>query len=426
CRWLCLTLLLGLLACSFVEGLTLKSPCPTVFTYRQDRTTKKVFGLVELNKVGSNTVNLSVELSIGILLKENNFGSITLVKSEEQTKLDLTKQQPVQYIIRFPNSDHVPAVQGIKVNDQSICTGQKLPGKVVTTFFLEHSLVVESKSVSRSPSANASNVKSQGTCGIPSAVYSNQAINGTRAAKGQFPWATPIFDISTPSKSLYICGSTIITQRHLVTAAHCMYNPLKGNQRNTNELSTVPGMYNIDNLSDVELQVRNVLKIFIHEDYVHKDNYLSDSDIAVLGLQQSITYNDLVRPICLWEYDDSLDKIVGMKGLVSGWGVQKSEDGNFPRYLTATIVDRRDCSRNIDKVVAPLARLFCANGHGSAPCTDDTGSGIVIKRGERYFLRGIVSVGQFDVKTQTCAKDKYVVCTDIAPFRHWFTKIVKG
>lgn len=262
-------------------------------------------------------------------------------------------------------------------------------------------------------------------CGLPSSVFNKLSINGIRTPKGQFPWAVPIFEKTDDRKPKYICGSTIISQRHLVTAAHCMYDQQVGTLRNANDLTTVPGMYNIDNFFDSELQERAVSKIIVNEDYYFEDTALTDSDIAVLVIDQPVTYNDLVRPVCLWGESDNLEQIVGAKGFVSGWGITETGDAKFPSYVTATIVDRRDCSRKLEKAIAPMSRLFCADGHGSVPCTGDSGSGLVIKRGQRYFIRGIVSVGQFDPNTLTCARDKYVVYTDIAPYRYWLSKIVK-
>ena len=89
-------------------------------------------------------------------------------------------------------------------------------------------------------------------CGQPAAVFNRLSINGIRSPKGQFPWAAPIFDTGVPAKPKYICGSTIIGERHLVTAAHCMYDSI-GNPRSANDLTTVPGMHNIDNFFDADL-----------------------------------------------------------------------------------------------------------------------------------------------------------------------------
>nr|XP_040221728.2 serine protease gd-like [Anopheles coluzzii] len=262
-------------------------------------------------------------------------------------------------------------------------------------------------------------------CGLPDKGFSHYSINGIHAHKGMFPWAAPIFHTGSSSKPKYICGSTILTERHLVTAAHCVYNS-DGIKQNVSGLTVVPGMHNIDNFFEADLQERGVKKIFVHNDYFFEHGMLVDSDIAVLLLDDPITYNKLVRPICMWSDSDNLEKIVGDEGFVSGWGVTEDGKAKIPSYVTATVVERQTCNRNLELQFAAKARIFCADGHGSVPCTGDSGSGFVMKRGPRYYIRGIVSFGQFDPKTLTCATNKYVVYTDIAPFRYWLTRVMKS
>ncbi|XP_049277686.1 serine protease gd-like [Anopheles funestus] len=460
----CLLVLIGPLAHSPVEGQYLQSPCPDVFSYRLDPGTNQVFGYVELDglRIGQ-LVKLNVDLSIGVAVPQNNVGSITLVKSREQTFRDIYNNEPAQYRVNFPFNNVIPSVLAISVNGQTICTGQKASGRVVTTINLEHSLFTQMQplangnggnNVNQIPYQPPQNVAPQAPiyrpvqrpqvipapqsptvdsveeeeeeigCGQPAQVFNRLSINGIRSPKGQFPWAAPIFDTGVPSKPRYICGSTIITERHVLTAAHCLYNPA-GEERTPSDITIIPGMYNIDDFFDGDLQERIVTRIVIHEDYYFEDSGLSDSDIALMKVDQPIVYNNLVRPICLWQGSDNLEQIVGTKGFVSGWGVTEDGNAKYPSYVLATVVDRRTCSRNLDKFIAGTSRLFCGDGHGSVPCTGDSGSGLVIKRGTKYYIRGIVSVGQRDPNTLTCARDKYVVYTDVAPFRYWLSKSIR-
>uniref|UniRef100_A0A182TQH2 Peptidase S1 domain-containing protein n=1 Tax=Anopheles melas TaxID=34690 RepID=A0A182TQH2_9DIPT len=457
----CLLLLLGPLAYSPVEGQYLRSPCPDVFSYRLDPGTNQVFGYVELQglRIGQ-LVKLNVDLSIAIAVPQNNVGSITLVKSREETFRDIYSNQPAQYRVNFPFNNVIPSVLAISVNGQTICTGQKATGNIVTTINLEHTLFTQMQPLANSGNnINAIQFQPQQNTAVQAPVYrpvqQQQPVvqPQPRPRPVQTPRPQPVqtqrpsVDLSsteaggspsmdssrgrhrssTPESqrsSKYICGSTIIGERHLVTAAHCMYDSI-GNPRSANDLTTVPGMHNIDNFFDADLQERSVKKIFIHEDYYFEDSVLLDTDIAVMLIDQPLTYNNLVRPICLWQESDNLEQIVGQKGFVSGWGVTEDGNAKYPSYVTATVVDRRTCTRNLERLIAGNARIFCADGHGSVPCTGDSGSGLVIKRGSRYYIRGIVSVGQYDPNTLTCARDKYVLYTDIAPFRYWLSRVVK-
>ncbi|XP_052891151.1 serine protease gd-like [Anopheles moucheti] len=499
----CLLVLIGPLAHSPVEGQYLQSPCPNVFSYRLDPRINQAFGYVELQglRIGQ-LVKLNIDLSIGTTVPQNNVGSITLVKSNEDTFRDIYSNRPAQYRVNFPFKNVIPSVLAISVNGQTICTGQRATGQIVTTINLDHTLFTQvqqqtngngnnfntiqyqppqntalqtpvyqpvqtpqpqapvyrpvqapqqqapvyqpiQKPVQQAPVYRpvqtpkperpiqrptvdySSNVdESSIGCGQPAQVFNRLSINGIRSPKGQFPWAAPIFH-NERSKPKYICGSTIITKQHLVTAAHCMYDSL-GVARQADDIITVPGMYNIDNFFDADLQERKVSTIFIHDDYYFDESGLGDSDIAVIKVDQPIVYTSLVRPICVWSESGNLEQIVGVKGFVSGWGITENGDAKYPSYVTPTVVDRKSCSRNLGKFITGSAPLFCGDGHGSVPCTGDSGSGLVIKRGQKYYLRGIVSFGQYDPETLICDVTKYVVYTDIAAFYSWLLKAVRS
>ncbi|EGK97503.1 AGAP013020-PA [Anopheles gambiae str. PEST] len=423
-------LLLGSLVYTPVEGQ--RSPCPDVFSYWVEEGTNQPFGYVKLEGLRANqAITLQVDLTIAATVSQNNIGSITLYKSSTETVRDIQNNRPAWYRVNFPFRNIKPSVLAIRVNGHTICAGQKVTGQIVTTINLQHTLYPSTQSlVSTNDGTNVNVIQYQPPqtpvdCGLPDKGFSHYSINGVHAHKGMFPWAAPIFHTGSSSKPRYICGSTILTERHLVTAAHCVYNS-DGIKQNVSDLTVVPGMHNIDNFFEADLQERGVKKIFVHNDYFFEHGMLVDADIAVLLLDDPITYNKLVRPICMWSDSDNLEKIVGDEGFVSGWGVTEDGKAKIPSYVMATVVDRQTCNRNLDRLFAAKARIFCADGHGSVPCTGDSGSGFVIKRGPRYYIRGIVSFGQFDPKTLTCATDKYVVYTDIAPFRYWLTRVMKS
>ncbi|ETN62786.1 serine protease [Anopheles darlingi] len=491
------------------SGQYLTSPCPEIFSYRLEPSTNQAFGYIELNnlRIGT-TVKLMVDLSYNVEVSKQNLGSITLVKSNEETFRDIYNNLPAQYRVNFPFRNIYPKVLAIRVNGETVCSGSPAQGRIVTTVNLDHTLYTEVQQLPfgaqgngiqflpgmgngfqspaqqqpvtqrpnvfrpqgqpvtrpsvyqppvqtvpqyperprpqtvpqpqpqpqaqpqpesqpqpqpQSPSATNSEI----LCGTVAPLGNRLSINGKRSSRGQFPWAAPIFNTAGVPKPQYICGSSIISTTHLITAAHCMFFP-DGTERQPDQLTVVPGMFNIDNFFDNDNQDREVSKIHTHEEYVHEDLLVTDSDIAVLVLSQAIIYNDVVRPVCLWSGSDNQDQVVGSKGYVSGWGITESGDAKYPSYVTATIKDRRECSRQLGRLFSANSRTFCGDGEGAVPCNGDSGSGLVIKRGRQNFLRGVVSVGQYDQVTLLCDTEKYVVYTDVAPFRYWLLRITKS
>lgn len=258
-------------------------------------------------------------------------------------------------------------------------------------------------------------------CGKPSGSFLNRlALNGERVDKGQFPWIVPLFDRIQQRSPQYICGSTIITKKFLVTAAHCVYD--SDDVIPPERVLAVPGMYNLENFFDDNAKFAYVEKVTVHEDYVQDDD-LNDADIAVLKLQKDLIWTDYVIPICPWQGENDLTKVLGQQGVVAGWGITEKGSTNVPTYIKPVIVSRRDCSSNLSRMYPTNARIFCGDGQGSAPCNGDSGSGMVLKKGNQYYLRGVVSKGQVDHNTLKCDVTKYAIYTDIAPFRFWLKDV---
>lgn len=55
----------------------------------------------------------------------------------------------------------------------------------------------------------------------------------------------------------------------------------------------------------------------VHPNY---DNQAFKNDIALLHLASPAIITETVRPVCLWQGDPSLDKVIGELGTVVGWG----------------------------------------------------------------------------------------------------------
>ncbi|XP_055541194.1 serine protease gd-like [Wyeomyia smithii] len=425
------------------------SPCPKIFSYRVDPTTRQIYGHIEIfNLRAEQLVKLNVDLDIGVRPTSNKVGSITLVKSRENTFDDIGRGLPAQYRINFPLQNPLPTVLSISLNDRTICTGHRNYGRNIRALCWKHtwytqllsqkinqagSLPSSSEKFSSMPTRKQYSVVPQVAgktpalsggyaCGKPSKTIPNRlSINGQLANKGQFPWNVPLFDRMQPRNPKYICGSTIIGRKYLVTAAHCVYDI--EDFMLAEQLLAVPGMHNTDNFLEENAEFCDIDAVIPHPEYVYDDDE-NDADLAVLRLKESLSYTDYIIPICLWRGDNDLQKIVGQEGIVAGWGFTEGGPSSLPTYIRTTIVARQRCNDNWSRMYASAARVFCTDGHGSVPCNGDSGSGLALKRGNQYLLRGIVSRGKVDRVTLKCDATKYAIYTDVAPFRFWLKSVM--
>ncbi|XP_058824276.1 chymotrypsin-like protease CTRL-1 isoform X2 [Topomyia yanbarensis] len=426
-----------------------QSPCPNIFSYRKDQIKNQIYGHIQIrNLEAEQLVKLNVDLAIGARPPLNNIGSITLVKSRADSYVDIIRGLPAQYRINFPMQNPLPQILSIVLNGQTICTGRAGHGRNIRALCWKHTWYTQllsqnmAKNDETTPNAIAlqpnNNLLGRGyvkqtsispptsqkgyTCGKPSAAILNRlSINGHLVIKGQFPWIVPLFDRMQPQNPKYICGSTIITKKYLVTAAHCVYGI--DDFMPAERILAVPGMYNTDNFLEENAEFVTIEKVIPHHEYVYDDDG-TDADLAVLRLEESLEYSDYIIPICLWRGDNDLFKIVGQEGIVAGWGYTEQGPSTVPTYIRTTIMDRQQCNENWSRMYTSTARIFCGDGHGSVPCNGDSGSGLVMKRGNQFYLRGVVSRGKVDKITLKCDATKYAVYTDIAPFRFWMKSVM--
>ncbi|EZA52937.1 Serine protease, partial [Ooceraea biroi] len=124
-------------------------------------------------------------------------------------------------------------------------------------------------------------------------------IGGREVFENEFPWMAGIISVN---RSETICGASIINDRYVVTAAHCIvygYNKIIyiifSYSFNKDDLKVSVGSHNSCKW-DTKSTIFSVDSIFPHPNY---DNQTNFADIMLVKLIMSITFNEFVRPICL-------------------------------------------------------------------------------------------------------------------------------
>jgi hypothetical protein len=242
-------------------------------------------------------------------------------------------------------------------------------------------------------------------------------VNGDTTERGEWPWLTAVYQRKTGALE-FICGSSLISDRLVVTAAHCVTD---SNRRVVNYEKIVLrlGVYNLEDWGDSYSATRTVSQIKLNNYF--KD-YTFSNDIAVLVMSQDVDFTDYIRPVCLWGGSDDQNEIVGQEGIVVGWG--KDSEGSRvtqePKKITVPIVSLTTC-RGSNPLFFDLTSdtTICGGAkQGAGPCTGDSGGGLYLKKDQRWYLRGIVS-NAIKGDQLICDLNQYVVYTDCAKFVSW-------
>jgi len=117
---------------------------------------------------------------------------------------------------------------------------------------------------------------------------------GDSSQRGQFPWAGVMLQKDTMQP---FCGCSLISNEFAITAAHCFYENDTGA---ITRMSSVLVQFGRNDLNDGEENsvTRSVVDLTLHDDWdPFHEGY--DADIAIIRLNQTVSFSKYIQPICL-------------------------------------------------------------------------------------------------------------------------------
>lgn len=191
-----------------------------------------------------------------------------------------------------------------------------------------------------------------------------------------------------------------------------MYDKYHNKIRKEN-LTLIFGTNDLSNNGDVIGKLKiGVDKVTVHEKW-NPINFRFNDDIAILKLIEDVTFSKYVQPICLVTDNSLMINIT--RGKVAGWG--KSEDyGNsvdIARIVNLEIQELVECFIE-NPLLAKIAwtKAFCAKSEDKGVCEGDSGSGLYVKIGDKFFLKGLVSSSI----QKECSEKSTALYTDIIKY----------
>ncbi|XP_014295151.2 chymotrypsin-1-like [Microplitis demolitor] len=188
----------------------------------------------------------------------------------------------------------------------------------------------------------------------------SKIVNGYMAWENEFP-----HQVSLRVWGQHICGGSIISPRHILTAAHCVVDDNKHLHRNMAVLSGTNDRYSLQSG-----QLHKVSNIIYHHGYTPSDNWRND--IAVLVLEKPMIFNSRQQPIRLPSHDIPPKTRV----MASGWGALTFADPSSApqrlQKLDMTIVSNQECEEMHGKAIYPC-QICVFNGAGRGVCVGDSG-----------------------------------------------------
>ncbi|XP_017049593.1 uncharacterized protein LOC108093796 isoform X3 [Drosophila ficusphila] len=215
-----------------------------------------------------------------------------------------------------------------------------------------------------------------------------RVVKGNVAQRGRHPWQATIRTRGRGGISSHWCGAVVISKRHLLTAAHCLY----GNHKGAYFVRVGDHYANIAESSEEDSFIEHW---YTHESF-RKGTHMNN-DIALVVLKSPLKFSDYVQPICLPDKKDEL--VENRKCTISGWGSIKSGVSTPAQVLKSAelpILADNVCKQPNVYGSAMSEGMFCAGSMDESvdACEGDSGGPLVCSDDDGETLYGLISWGQ--------------------------------
>lgn len=278
-----------------------------------------------------------------------------------------------------------------------------------TTSDVECKRVAGSKSEGNGTSdASQEGDKATDTCGTtkPGVVF-RRIVGGRKALKYEFPYQVALLrrNFWNPAYRQF-CGGSIIDDRWILTAAHCVTG------ENVNFVRAVVGVTDLSESAGNAVQIEKAIP---HEGY---NSWTVENDIALLKTKSSIrsSTKEFSNPICLPSPGQQFNGLV----LITGFGTT-SEGGSTSHQLLAAPLDllSDDVCKSAYNWEFKAPGMMCAGvmKGGRDSCQGDSGGPLAVRTDPGYVLAGITSYGRGCARANTPG-----VYTRVSHYTDWINQ----
>jgi hypothetical protein len=172
----------------------------------------------------------------------------------------------------------------------------------------------------------------------------DRIVGGQEARPHEFPWQVYL-PVTRPGGHIFFCGGSIVSRRHVLTAAHCLETRAPGR----------PVWVHVGRHLRRSGGSRHcVAQVTLHPE---RDKQKGSNDLAVLRLTKALQFSAHVAAVCLPVPGSSPP--AGTAVLASGWGWtsgQRSSPAPRLQYVWLGVMDWTECRARLLQVGGSTGR----------------------------------------------------------------------
>uniref|UniRef100_A0A182IS78 CLIP domain-containing serine protease n=1 Tax=Anopheles atroparvus TaxID=41427 RepID=A0A182IS78_ANOAO len=190
------------------------------------------------------------------------------------------------------------------------------------------------------------------------------------------------------------CVGTMITDRFVLTAAHCLHH------LQIDDVTMYFGLLKrselTECLNDGSCQEKKAAQFIIHEEYrVHEKL----NDIALILTEDAVQTSDYITPICLplnHTFDEASANKYSSTVVSFGWGRTFGENlSDAKLVILLQVIPQDECAKSLRFNTTVLSSMMCTLGDqpGQDVCQGDSGAPLVQDYQRLMYVVGVVSSG---------------------------------
>ncbi|CAL8126065.1 unnamed protein product [Orchesella dallaii] len=238
-------------------------------------------------------------------------------------------------------------------------------------------------------------------------------VGGVLSKQHCWPWVAAIVRVSKTKAPKIVCGSSIISKKYLLTAAHCVEYM---EQVGVDNFRVVLGTNDINEDDTFQMEVASVI---IHPRF---DEKTLANDIGLVELTSSLEFSQSILPICVTPQIGV--PFLNQSAIVAGWGSTSfgGSTTTMQMQIMVDVISNTECQTHYVNETEITKTMMCARRTNKDSCQGDSGGPLFLLKEDStasYIQIGIVSFGK------GCADSKYPgIYTRLSRFTRWIRSVV--